>query len=355
MADSTTTTTTTSPPTPVSGDPLVALHLPSYIDDRAPGSYFPNPPADGPSPFMTWEYVIRVLSHGDLDQLFRDPVCDAAYRAFAPSVRAQYDGLENYIRTVRLGWPAEQHTGPVGPNMLDRPAKDPLSILGGAASGVSTPNGTRLPVEAVKETWPEKVLPHPLHTGIVLRHFVHDAGRDGDGGESLVKTIPNDWPYGIPAGSTHWVVWSKLPILHPSLFSTPDTPFDEPLREELYNCVTGDGIRGFTGFIPRDHPTHPSWLLGARVVETLGSYSQSKLAQQEQHGAGKAMLSNQLISQAHAWASRHVTRYIEAQWPTDRLVTAWFCNPPNLRTVPGLSHFHVIVRERAATPDAGSS
>ena len=140
---------------PPSSDPLVTLHLPSYVDNRSPGSYFPNPPADGPSPFMTWSYVIRILSHGDLDQLFRDPTCDTAYRAFAPSVRAQHNGIENYIRTVRLGWPAEQHTGPVAPNMLDRPAKDPSSILE-AASGVSTPNGTRLPVEAVKETWPER-------------------------------------------------------------------------------------------------------------------------------------------------------------------------------------------------------
>ena len=132
---------------------MVARHLPSYVDDRAPGSYFPNPSPDGLSPFMTWSYVVDVLSHGDLDQLFRDPVCDTAYRAFAPSVRAQYSGLENYIRQVRLGWPAEEVSGPVGPNMLDRPQKDVLSIMvNGDSSGVNTPNGTRLPVEAVKET-----------------------------------------------------------------------------------------------------------------------------------------------------------------------------------------------------------
>lgn len=342
------TDTTAAAQSPSGADPLVGLHLPSYVDKRAPGTYFPHPPADGPSPFMTWPYVVRVLSHGDLDQLFRDPVCDTAYRAFAPGVRAKYNGMENYIRTVRLGWPAEEITGPVGPNMLDRPAKDPLAILG-SASGVSTPNGTRLPLEAVKETWPEKVLPHPLRTGVVLRHFVDDADQDGEAGESLVKTIPNDWPYGIPAGSTHWVVWSKLPVLHPSLFSTPDTPFDESVREELVNCVTGDGIRGFTGFTP-EGPTYPSAAAASdtRIPEILGSYSQSKLSEQEERGDSKAGLSKQLISQAHAWASRYVTRYIEDKWPTDKFVTAWFCNPPALRTVPGLSHFHVVVRERSA-------
>ena len=169
----------------------------------------------------------------------------------------------------------------------------------------------------------------------MLRHFVDDADEDGEAGESLVKVIPNDWPYGIPAGSSHWVVWSKLPILHESLFSTSDTPFDEDLREQLYHCVTGDGIRGFTGFTPEHQPTHPSWKTGDQVVEILGSYSQSKL--QEQHGGAK--LTNQNISQAHAWASRYVNKYIEKVWPTDRFVTAWFCNPPSLRTVPGLSHF----------------
>lgn len=336
------------------GDPLVALHLPSYVDDRAPGSYFPNPPADGPSPFMTWPYVTRVLSHGDLDQLFRDPVCDTAYRAFAPGARAKYNGIENYIRTVRLGWPAEELTGPVGPNMLDRPAKDPLSILG-SASGFSTPNGTRLPLEAVKETWPERVLRHPLHKGVVLRHFVDDADQDGQAGESLVKVIPNDWPYGIPAGSTHWVVWSKLPILHPSLFSTADTPFDESIREELYNCVTGDGIRGFTGFIP-EGPTYPSAKCQTQIPEILGSYSQSKLNEQQRQPDAdvKLGLSKQLISQAHAWASRYVNHYIQHTWPTETFVTAWFCNPPALRTVPGLSHFHVIVRQKALTDTAAA-
>ena len=332
----------TDPSAVPTGDVMVARHLPSYVDDRAPGSYFPNPAPDGPSAFMSWDYVVQVLSHGDLDQLFRDPVCDTAYRAFAPSARATYNGIENYIRTVRLGWPAEEHTGPLGPNMLDRPQKNPLSILG-SASGVSTPNGTRLPVEAVKETWPEKVLPHPVHRGIVLRHFVADADRDGEGGESLVKTIPNDWPYGIPAGCSHWVVWSKLPILHPSLFSTADTPFDTGVREELYNCVTGDGIRGFTGFTPTSDSSPTYKWQGKTIPEVLGSYSQSKLAELAETQRGdETGLTKEKIAQAHAWASRHVIQYIEKTWPTDKFQTAWFCNPPNLRTVPGLSHFQYV-------------
>lgn len=217
---------------------------------------------------MTWSYIVSILSHGDLDQLFRDPVCDSAYRAYAPKVRTQYDGIENYIRQVRLGWPTEKNLA-VGPNILDRPQKDPLSILSSpSSSGVNTPNGTRLPLEVIKETWPETLVPHPTKPGIVLRHFVADADEHGQAGESLVKTIPNDWPYGIPAGCSHWCVWSQLPILHPSLFSTVDTPFAEEIREELYNCVTGDGIRGFTGFIPSS-PSNPIYMLNGIQISTL--------------------------------------------------------------------------------------
>ncbi|SPO47151.1 uncharacterized protein PSANT_04838 [Moesziomyces antarcticus] len=325
---------------------MVARHLPEYVDDRTPGSYFPNPDPGSSDRFMTWQYVVDVLSHGDLDQLFRDPVCDTAYRAFAPAVRAKYDGLENYIRHVRLGWPTEERTGPAPPNMLDRPQKDPTSILSSgtstpSGSGVQTPNGTLLPREAVKETWPEKVLPHPNRAGIVLRHFVADAESDTE--SSLVKTIPNDWPYGIPAGASHWVVWSKLPILHPSLFT--DSPFEEALRDELYDCVTGDGIRGFTGFVPNT-PTNPTYTWGSKEIpEVLGSHSQAKLHNQPPAGR----LTRELVSQAHAWASRHVTQYIEAKWPPSRFQTAWFCNPPSLRTVPGLSHFHVVVKDQSRT------
>lgn len=291
---------------------------------------------------MTWSYIISILSHGDLDQLFRDPICDSAYRSYAPVVREQYDGIENYIRQVRLGWPVEKPTN-TGPNMLNRPQKDPSSILYPSGSGVNTPNGTRLPLEVIKETWPEKILPHPSKPGIVLRHFVSDADKVGPGGESLIKTIPNDWPYGIPAESSHWCVWSKLPILHRSLFSTADTPFPEHLREELYNCVTGDGIRGFTGFIPSSN-TNPTYSFkGEEIPEVFGSYSQAKLAQRtkqsEQLGQAERGLTREMVSQAHNWASRQVIQYIKKLWPEEKFETAWFCNPPALRTVPGLSHF----------------
>ncbi|SNX85687.1 uncharacterized protein MEPE_04396 [Melanopsichium pennsylvanicum] len=338
-------------------DPMISKHFPGFLDTRLPGSFFPNPKHDAPSNFMTWPYIVQILSHGDLDQLFRDPVCDTAYRTFAPPVRKQYGGMENYIRTARLGWPAEVDSAPSGPNMLDKPPKDPLSImsLASSASGsfvsapgsrmstptgrVSTPNGTpRIPVEVIKETWPEKVLAHPNKPGIKLKHFVHDADIDGEHAECLVKTIPNDWPYGVPSGSSHWVVWSKLPILHPSLFENFETPFPVETRDDLYNCVTGDGIRGFTGFLPESDANPTYHFQGEVIPEVLGSYSQSKLAEASEKGE-LAGLSRESISRAHAWASREVTKYIEKVWPADRYQTAWFCNPPHLRTVPSLSHF----------------
>lgn len=325
-------------------DELVSKHLTSYVDDRQPGSFFAHPPPPqhasdpGKEPFMSWDYVVSTLTHGDLDQLFRDPACDSAYRTFAPPVRAQYGGLENYIRQVRLGWPAEASPANLGPNMLDKPQKDVSTLLSGGGSGKSTPSGARTPLEKVKETWPEKTLPHPRNSAVALRHFVADAEVEDNPSESLVRVIPNDWPYGVPRGCTHWVVWSKLPVLHPSLFDA--SPFPHNLVETLYECVTGDGIRGFTGFTPSSDSNPVYSFQGKPIPQIVGSYSQSKL----EHG-GVEGLNREIISQAHAWASRQVVTYITAKWkPQDGFQTGWFCNPPNLRTVPGLSHFHVIVR-----------
>ncbi|PWZ01893.1 hypothetical protein BCV70DRAFT_198174 [Testicularia cyperi] len=343
------------------------------VETRVPGSFHVVRDPSGEA-VMSWDYIVKILSEGDLDQLQRHKSCDDGYRAWAPPIKLQYGGLENYIRKTRLGWPAEQYKGPVLPSMLDRPQRDssiPTGALGGeptgaktgavpAASGACTPNGSR-----VVETWPEKTLPHPRNPDTVLRCFTGDL-QDEDG---LTKTILNDWPYGIPADARHWVVWSKLPIIHPVLFQDPDTPFSQDLREELYDCVTGDGVRGFTGFA--SPPTAQNYTFPRlssrngdddgeeqRIASIAGNVTRARLAAQNSaaeasHANGASPhqphaaveITEELASQAHYWAGRHIRQYVERRWPPHLgFQTAWFCNPPGLRTVPGLSHFHVVVR-----------
>ncbi len=186
---------------------------------------------------------------------------------------------------------------------------------------------TRLPVEAVKETWPEKVLPHPSKKGIVLRHFVEDTEADGEVGEGLVKVIPNDWPYGVPAGSTHW---GMVQTTHPppvSLHNPRHTFRQEPQR----SCTTASQVTA-SGVSPVSCQKTTRRTSGEvrGIAEVVGTYSQSRLDD---------TVTRETVSKAHAWAARYVTKFVEAKWPTERFETAWFCNPPNLRTVPGLSHF----------------
>ena len=254
---------------------------------------------------MSWDEICATILRGDLDDLKRHPRCEKAYFDWAPAIRAAHGGLENYIRKVRLGWPVE------GPS-----AHLPL-LANEVPSGATTPNGTK-----VKETWPETVLPNPNGDGTLLRNFVGHLDS-----ELIVKCIPNDWPYAIPPDAQHWVVWSKLPILHPALFQTPDTPFDDPdLTLRLFDAVTSDGVRGLTGQQGNEIPT----VYGPNTYQLL-----------QQDGTD---ITTENASKAQWWAGRHIRTYIHARWHPDHYETAWFCNPPNLRTVPGLSHFHVIVR-----------
>lgn len=323
----------------------------SAADARIPGSYHVVRDAEAEA-VMSWQYICDTLSHGDLDELQRHKSCDDAYRAWAPSVKSQYGGLENYIRQTRLGWPAEQYTGPALPNMLDRPQKT-ASLLDPASAATTRPNGSAVPASSgactpngtkVVETWPEKTLPHPRKPDMQLKHFVADVEIPEDPSGSLVKTIYNDWPYGVPADARHWVVWCKLPIIHRSLFD--DTSFLDHVRqrgdpvaggdlvEQLYDCVTGDGGRGFTGFVPSG-PTYTA-VDGSSIPEVNGNVTRSILTDPA------SGVTPETASLAHHHAGRHIRQYITAKWPPQEYLTAWFCNPPGLRTVPGLSHFQYV-------------
>lgn len=213
----------------------------------------------------------------------------------------------------------------------------------------------------------------------------------------MAKTIPNDWPYGVPEDCGHYVVWCRLPIIHPSLFQTPDTPFAAgPSRDALYEAVSSDGIRGLTGIdwetlagpeavidtelrgkyrvvgehtiallrksreietytpatsvtpspaltpktegVPALSPTMPKFNLAASVLSN-GSAT-SALSPPSAIPGRRREHAVDLAERAHAWAGRYVEEYVRSKWPPEEgWECAWFCNPPHLRTVPGLSHF----------------
>lgn len=89
----------------------------------------------------------QICAAGDLDHLLRAKDLEARYLQWATRIRARWGGVEAYVRSVRLGW-----------------------------EGDAPSDG-------------------------------HDAHFCDTPDEARVKRLPNDWPYAVPAGCEHWVVW----------------------------------------------------------------------------------------------------------------------------------------------------
>ncbi|KAG8681828.1 hypothetical protein FRC08_015371 [Ceratobasidium sp. 394] len=118
--------------------------------------------------------------------------------------------------------------------------------------------------------------------------------------DSLVKILPNDWPYSVPPEIRHYVVWSRLPITHPGI-----------VPAQIWDQIVQDGLWGFSG----------------------SSYKPK--------GSGVASI-DELVRQAGS----EVRAYVEAKWPAEEYEVAWFVNPPRLQSIPGLAHLHVFAKKR---------
>ncbi|UZJ57260.1 hypothetical protein CBS101457_006580 [Exobasidium rhododendri] len=260
---------------------------------------------------MTWERIQIVVAQDDLDHLIRHSECEDRYIAWGKEIRAHYGGLESYVRQVRLGWKDEDEEMAAPPDGMN-------------GSGIDDVN---------KDC--EEADPRSYFSDVVSND------------PHLTKTIPNDWPYAMPAECGHSVVWCKRPILDKVLFADKNTPFPKgPIREAIFAAINMDGIRGTSGnakkipavgFKTRDYlrgcPEVMAWLKGN--------------ASSGSRAGGEDDAVSRLAERAHSWAGRFIDHYVKKNWPEDKWETAYFCNPPHLRTVPGLSHFHVIVREKA--------
>ena len=100
-------------------------------------------------------------------------------------------------------------------------------------------------------------------------------------------------------------------MLHPSLFQSEDTPFEPDEREAIYDAVVRDGVRGLTGVTRQDEQEQP--VVGLNTVQLLNS-------KQAVHAQSQNQI-HQTAERAHAWAGRHVRRYVAAKWPEDQWET----------------------------------
>jgi hypothetical protein len=248
---------------------------------------------------MTWDRIQVVVAQDDLDHLVRHSACEDRYIAWGKEIRAHYGGLESYVKQVRLDWKDDD----------DELAPPPNGMNG---SGVEDIN---------KDS--DEIDPRSYFSDVVAND------------PNLVKTIPNDWPYAMPAECGHSVVWCKRPILDKVLFADKNTPFPKgPIREAAFAAINHDGIRGTSGSdkrIPGIGFKTIDYLKGCpEVMEWIREQSRlDKSAGTEDEEVAK------MAEKAHAWAGRFIDKFVKKNWPEKNWETAYFCNPPHLRTVPG--------------------
>jgi len=178
----------------------------------------------------------------------------------------KHGSIVNYIVDVRLGW------GPI--SLPSSSSETKLNVL---SLGLPTPPPTR------------PLTPPPYFT----------ASADS----SLIKILPNDWPYSVPHNIFHYVVWSRLPLIHPEL-----------VPQSLWPRLAQDGLWGFTG---SDHVR--------RHLEGLNEDEMKMIVR----------------------AGSDIASFVSREWDEEEYETAWFANPPRLQSVPGLAHFHVFARRKA--------
>jgi len=116
--------------------------------------------------------------------------------------------------------------------------------------------------------------------------------------EDLVRIVINDWPYSVPEGVVHYLVWSRLPFVHPDLIPV-----------QIHDRVAHDGLWGFTG--------------GDTEPKNIGADTEVVKS-----------------------AAREICTFVTDNWTPQEWETAWFMNPPRLQSVPGLAHIHVFARKK---------
>ncbi|KAF9519616.1 hypothetical protein BS47DRAFT_1312208 [Hydnum rufescens UP504] len=195
----------------------------------------------------TWSELKAFVDSGDLDSLKRHPLFEEAYLAWCEEAVQMYGSVVEYMLKCRLRWD--------------------LSV--------------------------------PPHIGTGKEYFT--AGISSD----LVRILPNDWPYSVPHDVSHFLVWSRLPFVHPDI-----------IPEAIWDRVAQGGLSGFTG-----SETTPKNIGGNNDLVRI--------------------------------ATSEIENFISASWNPTEYETAWFLNPPRLQSVPGLAHVHVFARKKTEEESNG--
>ncbi|KAJ7778376.1 hypothetical protein B0H16DRAFT_1503300 [Mycena metata] len=250
---------------------------------------------------FTWNELKTFVNSGDLGLLKRDRKLQKRYNLWAVGIKEKYGSIVNYLMNFRLQW--------------GRP--DTLSLLGSAVqdTGMSTP-----PVFESIATEDLTVLRElPPLPADAPAYFSASTPRQ------YISIIQNDWPYSVPPEIEHTLIWTRIPIFHPSLI-----PDSIRARVEL------DGFWGFTG--NDSPPPSPSTLPACLPALAEWGMTLDKMIKSEKGTPEEDELVRLAALPVHDFVKN---RWIEEEWET-----AWFVNPPRLQSVPGLAHIHVFARHK---------
>ncbi|KAI6014804.1 hypothetical protein BKA83DRAFT_645815 [Pisolithus microcarpus] len=237
---------------------------------------------------FTWPQLKAFINSGDLGLLKRDKALQLRYNAWSADVRKKHGSTVNYLLDYRLQW-GKPDTLSVLPSELEEPE-------------ATAPNGSQA-------------------SNDVPQYFTADMPFNSD----LICIMQNDWPYSVPIEIEHTVIWSRVPIFHPSL-----------IPSAIEARIHQDGLWGFTGSITpiEDLPSLESCLA---ALADWGVTEESMIRSPKASREEEEMLLH---------AGKEVDAFVKRRWQESKWETAWFVNPPRLQSIPGLAHIHVFARKK---------
>ncbi|KAI7945079.1 hypothetical protein MJO28_010774 [Puccinia striiformis f. sp. tritici] len=157
----------------------------------------------------------------------------------------------------------------------------------------------------------------------------------------MIQIIPNEYPFGLPDGVEHWMMWTRESPLTPDLFKplphedVPNQDFLNPVRvEALRRYINHYDFYGTSGisqevlkdFVPSAffHPGDKVWV-DPESTETVT----------RTEGA-----------EAMAWAGRHVATVIHTKFSPKEYEILFNRSPERWKSVINPDHFHVLVKRR---------
>ncbi|KDQ62643.1 hypothetical protein JAAARDRAFT_30559 [Jaapia argillacea MUCL 33604] len=266
---------------------------------------------------FTWRQMKTFVNSGDLGLLKRDKRLQERYDLWAVERVKEHGSITNYLINYRLRW-GQPDTISLLKSILDdqEQAGTSISIKYSNTNGVSSARQQ----DVLTDSLPAKGLPSMPSTA--PEYFTVDTPKE------YIFIAQNDWPYSVPPEIEHSLIWSRVPIIHPSM-----------IPPAVSARIHQDGLWGFTGVPADSPPPSPSTLpeclpalkeWGVTLDKMVKSEKGTEEEEEMVKGAGKYV---------HEFVKR---RWIEKEWET-----AWFVNPPRLQSVPGLAHIHVFARHKS--------